>query len=175
MLVDLSDVISNEDRDMTVEAGLELEIFASRLGEFPIVEKETFPLHIANLGNRRLRIEGETALTINIPCDRCLKEVATAFSIEIEKEIDLEKLAAGDSEELENTSYMIEKELDVDQLIFGEILVSWPMKVLCREDCAGICKRCGADLNLAPCQCQKTEPDPRMAAIQDIFNQYKEV
>lgn len=175
MTVDISDVIANENCDRTVEAGVELEHFTSRLGEFPIVEKEPFLLHIANLGNQRLRIEGKTRLTVNIPCDRCLKEVVTPFPIEIFKEINLEKLASGDSEELENTSYMIGKELDVDQLIFGEILVSWPMKVLCREDCAGICKRCGANLNLAPCQCQKTEPDPRMAAIQDIFNQFKEV
>lgn len=175
MTVDVSEVISNENRDMTVEAKLEADSFQSRLGAFPIVEKETFPLHIANVGNRQLRIEGMTRLMIHIPCDRCLKEVAVPFSVEILKEIDLEKLAAEDSEELESTSYMIGKELDVDQLIFGEILVSWPMKVLCREDCAGICKHCGANLNLAPCQCRRTEPDPRMAAIQDIFNQFKEV
>lgn len=175
MTVDISDIISNEDRDRTVEVCLELEHITSRLGEFSVVEKEAFPLRIANLGNKRLRIEGVTSLVIHIPCDRCLTEVATQFPIEIFKEMDLEKLAAGDSEEQESTSYMIGKELDVDQLIFGEILVSWPMKVLCREDCAGICKRCGANLNLAPCQCQKTEPDPRMAAIQDIFNQFKEV
>ena len=91
----------------------------------------------------------------------------------IEKEIDL----TGSSEEkgVDALDYMAGTSLDVDQLIFGEILVSWPMKVLCREDCKGICKRCGANLNLAECQCQKTELDPRMAAIQDIFNKFKEV
>ncbi len=175
MTIDVSDVISNEDRDMTVEVCPEMDVFSSRLGAFPIVEKEAFLLHIANLENKKLRIEGHTAVTIAIPCDRCLKEVATVFPIEIHKEIVLEKPEDPEDGELEDTSCMIEKELDLDQLIFGEILVSWPMKVLCREDCAGICKRCGADLNLAPCQCQKTEPDPRMAAIQDIFNQFKEV
>ena len=175
MTIDVSDVISNEGRDLTVEVNLKLDTFSSRLGEFPIARKEAFPLHIANSGNQKLKIDGRTVLVIRIPCDRCLEDVDVSFSIEIEKEIDLERLAAGDSEELENACYMIGKELDVDQLIFGEILVSWPMKVLCREDCAGICKRCGANLNLVSCQCQKTEPDPRMAAIQDIFNQYKEV
>ena len=114
-------------------------------------------------------------MTIAIPCDRCLTEVPVRFAIEISEEIDIPKLLAQDAAQLEETSYMLGTSLDVDKLIFGEILVSWPMKVLCREDCRGICKRCGTNLNLAACRCQKTEPDPRMAAIQDIFNQFKEV
>ena len=65
--------------------------------------------------------------------------------------------------------------LDVDRLIYDEILVNWPMKVLCREDCKGICRKCGTNLNYKPCSCDRTEPDPRMAAIQDVFNQFKEV
>ena len=95
------------------------------------------------------------------------------FPIRIGKEFDL----TGQDEErsMESSNFMTGTNLDVDQLIFGEILVSWPMKVLCREDCKGICKRCGANLNLTECQCPKTELDPRMAAIQDIFNQFKEV
>lgn len=175
MTVDVSDVISNENKDMTVTVTVEFSEFVSRMGEFPVTEKNPFELHISNVGNRQLKIEGNTSLTIAIPCDRCLTDVATVFPVEIRKEIDLVKLAAEDSEEVEDTNYMIEKQLDVDQLIFGEILVSWPMKVLCKDDCKGICKRCGINLNLATCQCQKTEPDPRMAAIQDIFNQFKEV
>jgi uncharacterized protein len=175
MNIDVSDIISKENKTMTVEARVEFDDFTSRLGTFPVTEKEPFSLCISNQGNGKLCIQGNTKLTIGIPCDRCLAEVATDFSIEISKEIDLAKLAAGDEETLEDTSYMIGKELDVDKLIFGEILVSWPMKVLCKEDCAGICKRCGTNLNLATCQCQETEPDPRMAAIQDIFNQFKEV
>ena len=99
--------------------------------------------------------------------------VEKVFPIVIDKELDLN----GNDEEksMEGSNYIIGTSLDVDQLIFGEILVSWPMKVLCREDCKGICKRCGANLNLSECQCPKTEPDPRMAAIQDIFNKFKEV
>ena len=173
MRIDLSDIISSEDKEVSKQAVTELKVFDSRLGQFPIVKSTPFVLTFTNENNKRLLIRGETEVTIAVPCDRCLEEVDRVFPIRIEKEFDL---TGSDAERsMEGLNYMTGTNLDVDQLIFGEILVSWPMKVLCREDCRGICKRCGANLNLAECQCRKTEPDPRMAAIQDIFNQFKEV
>ena len=62
-----------------------------------------------------------------------------------------------------------------DALIYDEILTGFPMKVLCREDCKGICRTCGINLNDKTCSCGRTDLDPRMAAIQDIFHQFKEV
>lgn len=173
MRIELADIISCEKKEVSQQAEIELSSFDSRLGQFPIRTKQPFVMKFANEDGKRLLIQGETELTIGIPCDRCLEEVSWKFSLVLDKEIDL----TGAREELsmENLSFMTGTSLDVDQLIFGEILVSWPMKVLCREDCKGICKRCGANLNQAECQCQKTEPDPRMAAIQDIFNKFKEV
>ena len=173
MRVELSDVISCEDKELSRQAELELKSFDSKMGRFPIVKKTPFVLKFTNEENRRLLIQGETEVTIAIPCDRCLEDVEKNFHVVIDKEFDL----TGSSEDnrMEESNYMIGTSLDVDQLIFGEILVSWPMKVLCREDCKGICKQCGTNLNLAECQCRKTEPDPRMAAIQDIYNKFKEV
>ena len=175
MIVDLSKIISNKNKEMTKEVCLEMLSFDAGLGEFPIRSFAPFPLSFANLNHKTLQITGRTDVTIAIPCDRCLEEVSIEFPIVLSKEIDLEKFLSQDIEELGSANYMIGTDLDVDKLIFGEILVSWPMKVLCREDCKGICKRCGINLNLVTCQCLKTEPDPRMAAIQDIFNQFKEV
>ena len=64
---------------------------------------------------------------------------------------------------------------DRDKLVNGELIVNLPMKVLCSPDCKGICKRCGKNLNEGPCACDDRSPDPRMAAIRDIFNNFKEV
>ena len=173
MRVELADMFSSENKEITKQVEVGLRSFDSKLGRFPVKKKDPFELKFANEENKRLLIQGETEVTIAIPCDRCLEDVERVFPIIISKEIDL----TGDDEEksVDGLHYMVGTNLDVDQLIFGEILVSWPMKVLCREDCKGICKRCGANLNMAEFQCQKTEPDPRMAAIQDIFNKSKEV
>ena len=174
MLIDISDVVSSENREETVQITVELTSFSSRLGDFPITRCAPIELQIVNRENKRLLIRGEVDLTALIPCSRCLEEVPTDIHFSVDKELKLENSAVSD-EEAEHTDYLIGFNLDIDRLIYGEILVNWPMKVLCREDCRGICSVCGKNLNHGDCDCQKTEPDPRMAAIQDIFNKFKEV
>ena len=113
-------------------------------------------------------------MRVSIPCSRCLEEVPTDIHFSIDKDIKLEDSVVHD-EDVEDNDYLIGFNLDIDRLIYGEILVNWPMKVLCRDDCKGICKVCGMNLNKGECNCQRTELDPRMAAIQDVFNKFKEV
>ena len=75
----------------------------------------------------------------------------------------------------DDMNFMEGYHLDVDVLVDNEILLNWPMKILCTESCKGICKVCGKNLNDGDCGCDDFVPDPRMAAIKDIFNANKEV
>lgn len=174
MLIDISEIVSCENKEITKEVSVELNSFISKLGEFPITKKAPIDIRIANRENKRLLIQGEVDLTVSIPCSRCLEDVPTDIHLSIDKELTLNGSEVND-EEMEDTDYLIGLNLDIDKLIYGEILVNWPMKVLCREDCKGICKVCGMNLNKGNCDCQRTELDPRMAAIQDVFNKFKEV
>ena len=65
--------------------------------------------------------------------------------------------------------------LDTDLLLDNEILILWPMKVLCHESCKGICPVCGRNRNDGDCGCDTFVPDPRMAKLRDILNANKEV
>lgn len=174
MKVDITDVVSNENKSVTKEVEFEFTSFDSKLGNFPISKKTPFTLQLTNEENKRLLIQTEVDVTIEIPCDRCLAPVNTDLHLEIYKELPIGETEMSDEDE-EECDYVDGFNLDVDRLIYGEILVNWPMKVLCKEDCKGICRTCGVNLNLQTCDCQKTELDPRMAAIQDIFNKFKEV
>ncbi len=174
MLIDISEIVSCENKEITKEVSIELNSFISKLGEFPITKKAPIDIRIANRENKRLLIQGDVDLTVSIPCSRCLEDVPTDIHFTIDKELELNGSEVND-EEMEDTDYLIGLNLDIDKLIYGEILVNWPMKVLCKEDCKGICKVCGMNLNKGNCDCQRTELDPRMAAIQDVFNKFKEV
>ena len=81
---------------------------------------------------------------------------------------------AGEAEDDEQ-NFMEGYELNVVNLVNNEILMSWPMKVLCKPQCKGICTVCGKDLNTGECGCDTFVPDPRWAALKDIFNANKEV
>ena len=174
MIIDISDIVSCENKEITKEVQIEFTSFVSKLGDFPIVDAPPIELRIANRENKRLLIRGEADLRVLIPCSRCLEEVPTNIHLTIDKEWKLQNSKVSE-EEMEDNDYLIGLNLDIDRLIYGEILVNWPMKVLSREDCKGICRVCGMNLNQGECNCQRTELDPRMAAIQDVFNKFKEV
>lgn len=174
MLIDISDVISSENKERTLEVPIGLTSFDSKLGSFPLIRKSPLKLAVVNQENRRLLLCGEVVVCAQIPCSRCLKEVEYELRIPIRKELEIEASEVR-GEEPEDTGYLEGQSLDTDRLVYREILMNWPGKVLCREDCRGICRVCGADLNEGECGCQRKEPDPRMASIQDIFNQFKEV
>ena len=174
MNIDISMIAKSINRELTEEAEISLTSFESRLGDFPITEKAPVTLHIRNEENAAVLINGTVDLKVLIPCGRCLEDVLTPIHFDIDKKLRIEEEQLVD-EDMEEVDYLIGFELDVDKLVYAEILVNWPMRVLCREDCKGICKVCGMNLNKGACSCQKTELDPRMAAIQDIFNKFKEV
>lgn len=174
MFIDISNVINSINREITEVVTIEMNAFESRLGEFPILKKSPVELHITNEENKNLLITGHVEIEAAIPCGRCLEEVPTRICFDIDKKLTMNGSVIED-EEMEETDYLIGFELDVEKLLYAEILVNWPMKVLCKETCEGICNVCGMNLNKGACDCQRTELDPRMAAIQDIFSKFKEV
>ena len=174
MKIDISNVVNSINKVTTEELTLEMSTFESKLGTFPILKKSPIALRIENQENASVLISGSVDMTIAIPCDRCLEDVPTDIHFDIDKKLSINDGTLVD-DEMEETDYLIGFELDVERLVYAEILVNWPMKVLCKDDCKGICKVCGMNLNKGACSCQRTELDPRMAAIQDIFNRFKEV
>lgn len=174
MLIKLTDVLAYDYKVLQTKAQLEMDTFDSKLGSFEIVDKSDVDLLITNVGSKKITIEAKTDLSVMIPCDRCLEPVKTKFHIDVVKDVNMGLSEEDRVNELDEKDYIIGYDLEVDKLIYGEILVNWPMKVLCRNDCKGICNKCGANLNLGECGCDRAELDPRMAAIRDIFNNSKQ-
>ena len=174
MNIDISMIAKSINQEMTQTAEITLDMFSSRLGDFPISRKAPVELHICNQENAAVLISGTVDIEVMIPCARCLEEVPTSICFDIDKKLRIEEDGLVD-DEMEQPDYLIGFELDVDKLVYAEILVNWPMRVLCKDDCKGICKVCGMNLNKGTCSCDSFVPDPRMAAFQDIFNKFKEV
>lgn len=175
MLVSLNEVLKSDGRAMQIDVMPEMEQFVSKMGAFPIVNAEPVHLCIRNRGNRELEITGSWALTAVIPCSRCLREVPVRFDLQIDREADMKQSEEERVQALDEQAYIEGYSLNVDRLVYIELLLNWPSKVLCRPDCRGICSICGADLNEGDCGCRREELDPRMAKIQEVFNKFKEV
>ena len=175
MLISLSEIMTTKDKVEKIEAPIELESFDYQGESYEIAHREPVDLTITNLGNRTVIIEGSTNISLTLFCSRCLKEIPYPMDIHFQKEIDFNQTEEDRAEELDETNYIIGYNLDVDTLIYDEILIDFPMRLLCNEDCKGLCKSCGTNLNEKTCDCDTTVLDPRMSVIRDIFNNFKEV
>ena len=175
MLINISDVVSEPHRP--VDETVNSELKEVRIGRevFPVNEISPVHLRIEYAGDRRLHITGEAKLTTTIPCGRCLKDVETELVLDIEKNVNTDLESTADDDESDEANYIDGYHLDVEQLLYNEILVGWPMKVLCSEDCKGICSVCGQNLNEGTCDCEDTSLDPRMSVIRDLYKNFKEV
>ena len=175
MLIHLSEIMNREGKTFQTEATVEMNSMEFKLGSFPIRERTPITFTIVNVGKRVLEISGSGDLKIGIPCGRCLEEVLVDFPLDIHRKVDMKLSAEDRIKDLDESNYITGMDLDTDRLVCDEILIQWPLKVLCKEDCKGICSKCGQNLNHGTCDCEKDSLDPRMAAISDIFNKFKEV
>lgn len=175
MLISLSELMITKDKVMQISAPIELKVFEYQGTAYRFAKKEPVELTLTNLGNRTVMIEGSTNISLTLFCSRCLKEIIYPMNISIQKEVDFNLSEAERAEGLDETNYIIGYSLDVDTLIYDEILIGFPMKLLCSEDCKGLCLSCGANLNEKTCDCDNFNYDPRMSVIRDIFNNFKEV
>jgi uncharacterized protein len=97
------------------------------------------------------------------PCMRCLKEAAPTVEVDA-REVD----RPGSGEELESP-YVQKEVLDLKAWARDAFALSVPTQVVCREDCAGLCPVCAADLNEeGPGHRHEPEPDPRWAKLREL-------
>lgn len=121
---------------------------------------------------------GELAATVELACSRCLNAVNynVAESLMVtylpegqvpsEDEEDLPDDEA--SAEAEDTYAYEGEELDVEPMLRERLLLAIPYAPLCKDECLGLCSRCGANLNDSECGCDRKVIDPRLAALRNF-------
>ncbi|MDR2654747.1 MAG: DUF177 domain-containing protein [Oscillospiraceae bacterium] len=93
-------------------------------------------------------------------CDRCAEYFENPGRLLIEQTIVTEPAN-------EDADFIVceNQELDLTELVRSEIILNLPPKLLCREDCKGVCPGCGANLNREECACARSETDPRLEKL----------
>lgn len=175
MIINLSGIMSGKEQVKNIQAPFELESINFNNVEYKLVKSSPVNVTISRTGEREARVFGDTKVTIIIPCNKCLSDVEVEFDVSIDREFNFASQDQEEINELKEANYLNEYDLDLDLLIREEIILDFPMRVLCNEDCKGLCSSCGTNLNKGSCNCEDTSLDPRMAAIQDVFNEFKEV
>ena len=174
MLIDLYDLLQEDEGVRNISPWLEISDFKTKKDRYPIKNSE-INITFRNKGKKHIDFKCVGTVTLVIPCDKCLEPVEYKVNIDCFKDLDMNKTSEQKIAELDEEIYLDGTKFDTEVFIYNEILVSLPMKVLCKEDCKGICNRCGANLNMGSCKCDNAEPGTGMSKILDVFNQFKEV
>ena len=163
MILDLEPIFNNEG--MVKEFSFELDLSSQELsGTKPFVA----PVRVSgSAGNYTGIVElcAKAVFELETSCDRCAKPITLPQETEI-----FHTLVTHLNDET-NDELMLVNELryDLDPLITEDIFLDLPSKLLCSEDCKGVCPRCGKDLNQGSCSCEK-EVDPRLAALKQLLD-----
>ncbi len=125
------------------------------------------------LSGNEVFVNGHVETRAQVECDRCLKPVELPvnvdFTLEYISDSDYESTEVAElTEEEMSVSVFDGSAIDVDEIVKEQILLAVPTRMLCREDCKGICPECGADRNTGKCDCVTNDIDPRWAALKNL-------
>lgn len=118
-------------------------------------------------------LTGRLSGSVEIECDRCLEAVERPFDIELDLEFaPTEQFESDANLELHSEDMRLDaiegSRIDLAAIAREQILLDLPQQFFCRDDCKGLCEKCGANLNLKNCDCEDDEIDPRWAALKGL-------
>lgn len=123
-----------------------------------------------------IRIHGTVKGTLTMECSRCLERFGQPVDLSIDEVYRLQEGPAtarppASSEVVEDDSYEVrEGILDLNSALNDAIMLSVPMKPLCRPDCKGLCASCGGNLNVEDCDCVTEGIDPRLEMLRRFLD-----
>lgn len=125
-----------------------------------------------------VRLRGCFAGRFEVPCARCVEPVEVPLAADYDL---IFRPAGADSEATERSitapeteiGYYLEDSLLLEDVLREQVLLSLPVRTLCKLDCKGLCQRCGANRNSQPCTCEESQTDARWGALQGLRGQTK--
>ena len=164
MLLGLSKIIDCPGASVPFSTSVDLSDL--RYGECnPVTEPVVAEGQVRNTAGV-LVMTGSVRTTMHGICDRCANE----FDRDVDIPIDVVLVSELANEENEDEwVFPLEGDsADLEDIVRTVFVLNLGTKLLCKEDCKGLCCRCGKDLNEGPCNCQK-ELDPRFAALKQLL------
>ncbi len=163
MIFDIGRVLDCEGEVSVVTTDVDLSSTKYR-GEHLLKNPIVMKVKAANrAGVVTLTITYEYTLFLN--CDRCLNPY-TQDIVKNEEHTVVRKLNDNDNDDIIEAPLGV---VDLVELATNDIITDLPDKFLCKEDCKGLCPKCGCNLNDGNCNCDLRETDPRLAALDKFF------
>ncbi|MGI6224712.1 MAG: YceD family protein [Peptococcales bacterium] len=137
--------------------------------ELNIIKPVSVSLTVSNNG-QILELKGNVNTEVESNCHRCLTPTKAGIDAVIDEKLvystDLRHLGDISQDEIEEKYLVFTNDLfDLTDLVRETIIMALPYKILCNDDCQGLCIKCGQNLNIKSCNCITEEIDPRLAIL----------
>ena len=171
MIIELTTIVERPKAiELTVASDkIDLEIEGAKVTGDVVFRGETERI------NDKAHVRGTVNAEVNVECTRCLDAVTQKFEIVFDdvfvdpeaESTDAEIALEGDDLD---EAIAIDGRIDLGEVVREQIILALPDQVFCREDCKGLCPKCGSNRNLIDCKCIEAEIDPRWLALKDAVN-----
>lgn len=111
----------------------------------------------------RIELDGVIHASLKSSCVRCLSEAVLQLRVPFTEKY----LREPDEEEPDAFLYEASA-VDLDQMVLGNLVMNLPVQILCKEDCKGLCPKCGKNLNEGPCDCDSEPLHSAFAVLKDL-------
>ena len=164
MILDLKRIFATDNSVLEIEHTLDMSD-VDFFGNYPLktpVKITGSVFNKASVVSLKLTIEYVFAAD----CDRCGVFAQHNHTVQVDKLL----ATAIERQESDTIITVPDMKLDVDEFVYSEVILDLPSKHLCREDCKGICFKCGKNLNEGECGCSTKEVDPRLAKLMELLD-----
>lgn len=164
MKIDVSDLLKKRAGKKEIHLVInELELFVSNK---EIQCKKPVELDgVITLTGNILNLDCLVNTELTLQCSRCMEKFSYPLKFEIH-----EKFSNDPGDEDEIIIFLDSDNIDITEVIENNIIITLPFKLLCSEDCKGLCQHCGINLNVGKCNCDDKDIDPRLAKLKDLFS-----
>jgi uncharacterized protein len=127
--------------------------------------------------NDMVEIEGDIETSVRLPCSRCLRLFETSLKSHFEltymrRATDVIEVSDSQQVELnaEDTGvvYFQGEKINLKDTIQEQVVMEFPLRALCNQDCKGLCPKCGTDLNEDLCNCERRSSLGKFAVLKNL-------
>lgn len=116
---------------------------------------------------KEVTVSGDVQFSIEAPCSRCLQTVKLDLKPEVNLVLTPRESIEDEDGDLNHETY-IGDEVDISDYIREQVAMSLPFKVVCTDNCKGLCSNCGVNLNTEQCGCESEQIDPRLSVLKNL-------
>ena len=164
MVFDLTEVFASQGASKQVSYDLDMS-HTEFSGGYPFTSPVSVMAYAQNIAGM-VSVDIDTSFDFETRCDRCFEKIKSRMEYHFTHRL-IEALQEEYNDDYIETPDM---SLELDDLVSSDILLELPSKFLCRGDCQGLCQKCGHNLNLGDCGCDRDEIDPRLASLKNLLD-----